>query len=503
MKKFLILFLAGLFVLSGCTHPQTQQATPTETTAETQPATTVTGDAAVADTPVDITEFSVGYSSRIVNPDEPLPLSGYGNVETRYLKEIMGDIKIFVLAMSDGEGNDILWINTDLIQISAKYGELMQQMIHTETGVPVERIYISGNHSHSAPTFGSENERVVRYQEKFYNAIVEVSVEAMADRKPASLETGSVETENLNFVKHYQYVDENGETQYFGDNFGTAVYNDTTTHTTEADTTMHLLRITRDGCKDIVVANWRAHPHFTGGSSKYVLSSDYPGFFREAVEKQLGVDCIFMQGACGNINSSTRLAEERRTTDVRTFGKLLADYAIEGLTNNMTPIETGTIQTTQYEYWGEINHTFDDLYVQAKTVTSVWAQTNSWDECRPYMTPFGIRSPYHANAIVANYSRTTEKDGKLIMNAVSIGDDFAFVTFPGELFDAISVGVEEGSPFATTMLIGYSNGHIGYLPSAYAFEYTSYETDITRFAAGTGEIVRDQYIAMLNAFKEG
>lgn len=487
MKKILVLFLAVLFILPGCSKQSAETPTPQQQAAQ-------------------ITEFSVGYSSKIINPDEPIPLVGYGNEETRYMEERMGDIKLFVIAMSDGEGNDILWINTDLIQISSEIGVLMQQLISTETGVPEERIYISGNHSHSAPkiTGGTESaERVSRYQQKVYDAVVAASVEAMADRKPASLETGSVETENLNFVKHYQYVDENGVTQYFGDNFGTAVYNETTKHTTQADTTMHLLRIKREGCKDIVVANWRAHPHFTGGSGKYVLSPDYPGFFREAVEQQLGVDCVFMQGACGNVNSSTRLAEERRTTDVRTFGKLLADYAIEGLENNMTPIETGTIKTKYYEYWGEINHRFDSLYVQAKTVSSVWAQTNSWDECRPYMTPYGIRSPYHATAIVSNYSRTTEKDGKLIMNAVTIGESFAFVTFPGELFDTISEQMEAGSPYASTMLIGYSNGHIGYLPSAYGFEYTSYETDITRFVEGTGEIVRDQYIAMLNELKEG
>ena len=88
------------------------------------------------------------------------------------------------------------------------------------------------------------------------------------------------------------------------------------------------------------------------------------------------------------------------------------------------------------------------------------------------------------------------------MIAVCIGDEFAFVTFPGELFDTISVGIEEGSPYPTTMLIGYSTGHIGYLPSAYAFEYTSYETDITRFVEGTGEIVRDEYIRMLSEIKE-
>lgn len=484
MKKILVLFLAVLFILPGCGKAPAQQ--PAQQQAQTE-----------------ITEFSVGYSRKIVNPDEPIPLVGYGNIETRYLQEIGHDITVAVIAISDGEGNDVLIINTDMCTTTTAWGDPLQNLVHGATNIPLERIYISSNHSHSAPSVSGSNERVVRYQEKVFNATVEAALEALADRKPATMATGSIETENLNFVKHYQYVDENGETQYFGDNFGTAVYNETTKHTTEVDPTMHLLRFQREGEKDLVVVNWRAHPHFTGGSKKYVLSSDYPGAFREAVEQQIGVDCVYLQGACGNVNSSTRIASERRTTDVRTFGKLLADHAIEGLENNMTPIETGTIKTQYYEYWGEINHRFDHLYVQAKTVSSIWSQTNSWDECRPHMTPYGIRSPYHANAIVANHGRTTEKDGLLRMNAVTIGDSFAFVTFPGELFDTISEGVEAGSPFKSTMLIGYSNGHIGYLPSAYGFEYTSYETDITRFAEGTGEIVRDQYIKMLNELKEG
>ncbi len=484
MKKILVLFLTVLFVLPGCAKEPAQQPAVQQTAAE-------------------ITEFSVGYSRKIVNPDEAIPLVGYGNEETRYLQEIGHDITVAVIAISDGEGNDILIINTDMCTTSSAWGDPMRNLVYAATNVPLERIYISSNHSHSAPKVSGSNEKVVRYQQKVFDYTAEAAVEAMADRKKATMETGSIETENLNFVKHYQYVDENGEMQYFGDNFGTAVYNETTQHTTEVDPTMHLLRFKREGEKDLIVVNWRAHPHFTGGSKKYVLSSDYPGAFREAVERQIGVDCVYLQGACGNVNSSTRLAEERRTTDVRTFGSLLAGYAIEGLENNMTQVDTGTIKTQYYEYYGEINHTFDSLLVQAKTVSSVWAQTNSWDECRPYMTPYGIRSPYHANAIVANYSRSKEADGLLRMNAVTIGDSFCFVTFPGELFDTISAGVEEGSPFKSTMLIGYSNGHIGYLPSAYAFEYTSYETDITRFAEGTGEIVRDQYIAMLNEMKEG
>lgn len=480
MKRTLAIILLVLLLLTACGEPAAPQ---TEQTAVPE-------------------GFCVGHSSKIVNPDTTIPLVGYSNTSDRYSKEIGDDIKLSVTIFSDGEGTDIAIVSTDLCTMPRALGESFQMVVNTETGIPVERIYVSGNHSHSAPSITGSTEEEVKYNEKWHNLLAEASREAMADRKPAKLYTGSIETENLNFVKHYQYVDENGETKFFGDNFGSAVYNDTTTHTTQVDSTMHLLKITREGCKDLVICNWRAHPHFTGGTTKYVLSSDYPGAFREALEKQTGCEAVYLQGACGNVNSSTRLEKERRASDVRTHGALLAGYAIEGLENNMTEIKTGQIETMQFDYYGEINHTFDSLYIPAQTVSAVWNSTHSYDEARPYMTPYGIRSVYHANAIVANYSRTKEVDGRLTMNAVCIGDEFAFVTFPGELFDTISVGVEEGSPYPTTMLIGYSSGHIGYLPSAYAFEYTSYETDITRFQEGTGEIVRDEYIRMLNELKE-
>lgn len=89
------------------------------------------------------------------------------------------------------------------------------------------------------------------------------------------------------------------------------------------------------------------------------------------------------------------------------------------------------------------------------------------------------------------------------LNAISVGDYLSFITFPGELFDDLTEYIEVESPFDYTLTMCYANGMRGYIPTAYAFEYTSYETDITRFAEGTGEIVRDQYIAMLEGLKEG
>ena len=484
MKKLFTLLLAlSLLFVTGCST-QPRQAVSQQDTASRPEG------------------FLVGYCEVVINPTESLPLEGYTNEETRYFKEIGDNIKASVIAMADGLGNDILIVNTDFMLIRASFGDPLQQAISLETGIPEERIYISSNHSHSAPYISSTNPKVVAYREKTIEDITAAAASALADLQPATMYTGSVETENLNFVKHYSYVDENGQTQYFGDNFGTAVYNETTDHVGQADPTMHLVRFERQDGKDVILTNWRAHPHFTGGSTKYVLSADYIGAFREVLSRQTDAHVVYLQGACGNINSSSRLNIEEQADDHRAFGALLAGYAAEGLKNNLSQVQTGQIKTMYYEFYGQIDRTADSIYLQAQQAWTVWKQTNSWEECETYMTPYGIRSPYHALAITQKHNYA-DADGKITMNAVSIGETFSFVTFPGEMFDTLSVGIEEGSPFASTMFIGYSSGHVGYLASAYGHEYTCYETDVSRFMPGTGEQVQQEYIRMLNELKEG
>ena len=485
MKKWFALILVVLMTFSvlGCSAPAKGTAAPTE------------------DFQLEVEDFQVGFCRIVCNPTASMPLQGYGNVEKRYFTEIANDMTFTCVAISDGEGNHILWITHDLIQSNWNFAYPIMQAISAKTGIPESNMFISGCHSHAVPSEGTGKlnpEASAQFRQDCMEAIISAAMGALADRKPAEMYIGSVETENLNFVRHYYHVTEDGEKLYFGDNFGTRVINATTRHATEVDPTMHLLKFTREGGKDVIVANWRAHPHYDSGSSNYVLSSDYPGTFRDALERQTDSHVAYFQGASGNVNTFSRIPSENRAKDSREGGAMLAAHAIDGLTNNMTKVDTGTIQVIHTDFYGEINHSMNYLVTQAEVVQSIWSATSSWDECRPYMTPYGIRSPYHAGAIVKNSKRTTENDGLIRLNVVAIGKDFAFATYPGELFDTISVQMEEASPYDTTMLVGYSAGHVGYLPSAIAFEYTSYETDVTRFVAGTGELVRDEYIRMLN-----
>ena len=447
-------------------------------------------------------EYQVGYCRKVTNPDASVPLGGYSNEAVRFHTAITEDICITCVAISDGV-TTVLSVSTDLCTLRDSFSGQFREAVAKVTGLPQEHIFIAATHTHSGPVlYKDEYESVRDYRTKFLKNLEEAAVEAIADLKPARIYAGSVETENLNFVKHYKVRDAvTGEISVIGDQYGTGegkIYID---HMTQADPTLHIVRFEREGGKDVVLANFRAHPHFTGGYKKYDLSSDYIGAFRMALEAMYDCHGVYFQGAGGNINSSTRLSGERRYSTCRSYGAALAASALECLGRCMKEVTPAPIQTRQVKFCGEINHSQDRLAEEGARIWNLWSQTHDLTLCRQECEAHGFTSIYHANA-VASRSRMTPEDGLLILNAVTLGKELAFVTYPGELFDSLSVRVEENSPFRTTLLFGYCYHHKFYLPSMAAFKYGSYEVVTTRFVPGTGEQVADTFVEMLKEMKQ-
>lgn len=445
----------------------------------------------------------VGYARQAVTPDESIPLTGYSNEPKRFHQEIAQEICVTCVAISDTDDTTVLMIGMDVCTIPGHFMDYLDDLSKA-VGVPKDRIYMSATHTHAAPAVGWADriESAKRYSDKYLAATLEVCKAALADRKPATMSTGSIETHNMNFVKHYKSRHKvTHEICYVGDCYGNG--NDVfyVEHATVADPTMHVVKFDREGDKPVVVANFRAHPHFDGGSKAYKLSSDFIGAFRKALEAMVDCHAVYFQGASGNINSSSRLPSERRYTTAVSYGLGLAGFAAECLSKRMTKVPAGKIKTKQLTFYGEINHTMDHLAPIAKELRQQWNKDFDTPKLMERALPLGIHSQFHAGAIWWNSIRNKEEDGWIILNAVSIGDNFAFVTFPGEMYDSISVRMEENSPFNTTMMLGYCYHHLGYLPSAVAYKYGAYEVDITRFEPGTGEKVADTHVEMLRELK--
>ena len=481
MKKIIALLLLAVMVvgLFGCGE---KNATQQEIAAGGEP-----------------TEFSVGYCKVNITPEECVQLGGYSNPAFRTMNSIGDDMYATAVAFSDGQGNTVIMINTDLLRSYQNYNPATQVRIAEAVGIPAEQIVITCNHSHSVPDLNYASPEIERYREMVYNRIVDAAIQAMEDRKPATLYTGSIEAEGLNFVRHYWAENiYTGEMVMLTDNFGDATNTQYVGHAAEADPTLHMIRIAREGERDILFTNWRAHPHWTGGTTKYVLSSDFIEPFRASLESMADADVVYFQGAAGNINEKSRISSENKSTDYRAHGHYLAEYAYECYQNNLTETESGEIQFTQLNFQGTKRAAPDyQLYMMAKEVNAMFKQTGSSTQALANVDKKVIHSVYHASALTGHYTRR-EEDCKMLISAISIGDTIGFVTFPGEAYDTIAEYVEENSPYDFNIFLGYAVQHLGYLPNEAAWEYGCYEVDITRWDKGFDRTIQEQYVTMLN-----
>ena len=475
MKKLIVFVILAAMLLSLCACGKKEEA--------------------AASQEANLEGFCVGYSRIDITPQTSVPMAGYGRTSQRMSRTIRDNMYATSVAMRDEEGEIVILLSMDLQRASDVTVGAIRPLVSEATGIPADHIMLHGTHMHSGPDLNNIKEQsIVDYIDYLNPRLVQVILESIEDLKPAELYYGSVETEGLNFVKHYQHTTADGEVKFFGDNFGTQVLDSTTKHATDADPTMWLMQITREGEKDIILANWRTHPTLTGGSTKYELSADLVGTFRLALESQIDCEFIYFTGASGNINASSRIKSEMAAADVDQHGALLAMHAMEGL-KNMTKVDTTDLKTKQTVLDMQTNHTTDSLVVYAKQINAMWGQGATFSECAEAGKPYGIRSPYFAGAIISRAQRAESMDVEL--NTITIGDDIAICTAPNELFDTNSVFVEEHAPYKMTMTFGYSNGYRGYIPSAYGWEYTSYESDCCYFMPGCGEEIQDTFLAML------
>lgn len=441
-------------------------------------------------------DLYAGFARVNITPEEPMPMGGYSNATRRLHQNVLDDLYVTAIALTDAQNETILLMNWDGVRSYTQTQEAVRTLITQETGIPEEHIFLGCTHTHSAPEMSNSHEATQRYNAFVIEKAVLCAQQAMADRRPANMSAGTIEAEGLNFVRHYMTTLDDGTVEYFGDSFGTATYNETTRHTTQADPTMFMLHFDTKNGKDMVLINWRAHPHFTGGTSRYDLSSDWIGPFRDAFEYMTDVNMLYFNGAAGNINEKSRIGSENTVTDYKAYGKALADYAIALMESNLEAVQVDKIQTKQTMFEGQVNKSMSHLYYPAKELQAYWSAGATATQIREMGAQYGIRSIYHANAIVNNKNREDTELREL--NAILLGDQVSMVTAPNELFDTNAVWLEENSPTKYTLTLGYTNGHHGYIPSAFAWEHTSYETDITVFVAGTAEKYQECFLQMLN-----
>jgi hypothetical protein len=197
-----------------------------------------------------------------------------------------------------------------------------------------------------------------------------------------------------------------------------------------------------------MLVNYTCHPVILGPRS-LVVSADYVGQTRRIVEAATGASLLFIQGACGDINPLEGVRAD--DANVVRLGAILAGEVVR-VWASMRPQAD---ELGMRAFRTQVELPMRELPGQAPSVGG-WNTANRLDQEFPWAVELGEHGAY------------------MEVQALAIGD-LALVSHASEPFVETGLATKHASPFARTFFAGYTNGCIGYVPTADAYPHGGYE----------------------------
>ncbi len=463
--------------------------------------------------------LSVGYGIAEITPKENWQVATGGDNSIIKDKSAINPIYAVSVYMVDSQGNEYLNVVVDLSTAGLAdnrenglgIGDEVRDIALSEFGLDAKYVTVAGTHAHASVSYSSNLTNVVDQtqawrQNELRNGIITSIQQAKDDASPVTgMYTGSTETENMTFVRRYTTSSPNYTNGYY-DGFkenASGVPNDLI-HESDADEEIQLIKITREGGKDIVMVNWQTHATLTDNLA--IISSDFIGSLRDTVASGLNAHCVFYQGACGNLAPTSLIKNESKykasLASALQLGKDVAAYVV-GF-NDYTEVKTGGIQVNQQQITDSLSSKVtDEMLIAVATEVYNYGNTKGYVAANQYIIDnnyddtYGLETYQHAKEIVEARSGNMPTYKAYEINSVSIGD-VAFITLPMELSDVTGKQLKECSDFDTVMLIGYSCGKGKYVMHDAAYEHGGYETYCSYFQRGEAEKLVGLYDAVLD-----
>ena len=450
--------------------------------------------------------FRAGFYRADISPEEiGVPMGGYTDSSKRLSTGYLTPLYAIGVAVQDEAGNTAVIVSLDYCSFPTDFADEIRSWVETELGIPKSNIILNSLHQHSTPDAANTKvDSAARYKERIMSGIKEAIQNSIADLSPAEMYINTVQTEALSFIRHYWANDGSLVTSHTGNaSAGLKGYE------SEADRTMRLVKFTRaaEDKDDIIMVNFQGHPHMGTSSSQTDTHSDWPGVMRDAVTEELGVNCIYVGGAGGNMDSTSKIGKDNITRDFRKHGQRAAEYVISA-EEGYTKVNTGAVECKEVTVAYQTDHSMDHLLDIATPIHE--ARYQDMNEAEKLLAQYPeIHSVFHASAVVSKAKKQTTQD--MNISAISFGD-VAITCHPYEMFDTNGMELRDGTvgnpnyatedqlenPYAMTLVASIGNGRHGYIPSQLGYINGGYATDTTPYAPGTGEQIVTDMLKILN-----
>ena len=426
-------------------------------------------------------KLSAGYAKVVATP--PLGLRIPGSYNHRYADGVINDLYLRATAFSDGEKKAVIF-SCDAISLRADFYEAVRQRIAQRCDMDPDGVYINCSHIHTAfrmtmPTGDPEDAALDAFLKETMDKLEDCAAAAFEDLKPAKLMVGTGKVEGIAYSRRYRMKDGSCRT-----NPGTG-NPDAVAMIGKQDDSLQLIRVVREGGKEILMVNFGTHADTLGGISKYC--GDWPGFTAEMLEGAFSCqkEAMILLGAEGDSNQVNVFLKRGYG---KNFGMSKALFMAYSLVNETLRIydQAKEIPSDKVAFCraevkiGKNPHTPGEEEIAQKVAQIYYEKGTQAPELAEYPMNY-----VKALRIVQNMRRPFEFF-KLKMYGLQIGN-VAFIGIPGEPFMQIGMDIKAQNKLDMTVVTACTNGGEGYYPDAAAFEEEGYERNTTPFAPDCAE----------------
>ena len=428
-----------------------------------------------------------------ITPNAPLPMFGFVRRQT----EATGTglpLETTLLLLEEGDVRVAL-IGVDTLGIPPPEVDDLRRAVADAAGAEVGNVLLNWNHTHNAPPAcralveGSGalaiagDERFDAYWRLLFERLVAAAAAASGRLEPAAIAWGTGEVD-LSVNRRERSPD--GEIVHGWRVDGLL------------DRQVVALQARRpDDSVIATLVGFGCHPVSVGMDfTRY--SADYPGGVRERIRSWTGGECVFFQGAAGNVLPRVSFTEDE--VEARRMGDRLAVEVVHALADreawpttivqrfdgSLIPMilfrreraPQSTIHLAAAERSVRLplqpSPTEDALAAEADDYARAAdeAQQRGAGSAELFGLLYHAKWAKHILEDVRHGRAPTSVEGPV--HAVRIGDG-VIVTGPGEVFTEIGIAVKERSPGLPTLYAGYTNSALGYFPTAAAYPEGGYE----------------------------
>ena len=454
--------------------------------------------------------IKVGTSRVDITPPIGMPHANWGSSTHQVAEGI--DMPMYCYSMyleSESSKNKVVILDFDLCIIDDEIDTMIRDSVVSSIDIPRENIRISVSHTHAGPPYGRDDssgggwitegvELINPYYDSFPEKISKAIDEAVGSVVDCNVSYGNGRSDiNIN----RRPADKSGAL-FTGRNWDGPV-----------DHSVDVIGFdAADGTPVATIVGYACHPTILGPENR-LLSPDYPGHMRKTVEEIVGGRCLFFQGAAGNQGpihgfvgdvevarkagkvlgleaSKVRISidpfeREEKLVEIIPAGADLGiyeDVPIAKPCDDLEIINTYVdLPSLDFPSYDEASKVYELALEELKKAR----ESGNQEEIKKEVSKVKR----------ANFTRklTQISEGGKVniwIQTIKIGN-IIFQGLPLEPFMEFSNKIKSLNPDKKIFWSGYTNGWLGYLPTAKAYEEGGYETRNTPLSPESEELILD------------